>query len=68
MRVQMVSIADGAGQLGVSADTLRRFIHKHHLPFLKLGRRFLLNQLTIEEISRKGARPAATVDRGGAGG
>jgi len=68
MRIQMVSLQDAALQLGVSPDTVRRFVHKHHLPFLKLGRRFLLNQLTVEEISRQAAPSRAATDQRGTGG
>ena len=68
MRVQMVSVQDAALQLGVSPDTVRRFVQKHQLPFLKLGRRILLNQVTVEQISRGDAPPKPGVDQGGPGG
>jgi len=68
VRIQMVSIQDAALQLGVSPDTVRRFVKKHQIPVLKLGRRCLLNQLTVEEISRQAAPPRAATDQRGTGG
>ena len=68
MRIQMVSIQDAALQLGVSPDTVRRFIKKHQIPVLKLGRRCLLNQSIVEEICHQAAPPRAATDQRRTGG
>jgi excisionase family DNA binding protein len=62
-RIQLVSIRDAARQLGISPDTIRKWIGRG-LPCVRLERRVLLDQQLVERISRQGMCPGAIVDPG----
>lgn len=67
MRIQMVSVLDAALQLSVSPDTVRRLIKRHQIPVVKIGRRCLIDQQTVERIARTGMPPVPDMHPGGRG-
>lgn len=52
------SVDSGAQYLGLQPSTLRRWIYERRIPVVKLGRRVLIRQETLDDLIRKGERPA----------
>ena len=53
------SLSEAANQLGVSIDTLRAWVYRRKIPFVKIGRLVRIRQATIDEIIERGSVPAA---------
>jgi excisionase family DNA binding protein len=67
MLTQLYSVAQAARLLAVSEDLLRKFIARHEIPVVALGRRRLIEQSVLERIVRHGLPPKAAVGQDGAG-
>jgi excisionase family DNA binding protein len=61
------SVDEAARYLGLQPSTLRRWIYERRFPVIKLGRRVLIRQEVLDELIRKGERPALRNSRDGAG-
>jgi excisionase family DNA binding protein len=46
----LLSVTDAAQRLGISRHTLNGWVSKRKIPFVKLGRRTLLNPADLERI------------------
>jgi len=54
----LLSVEEAAKYLGLQASTLRRWLYERRIPSVKLGRRVLLRQEVLDDLIRKGERPA----------
>ena len=45
---RLLSQQDAASYLGVSYWTIRDLVFRHELPFLKIGRRILIDQIDLD--------------------
>jgi len=54
MDFQLFTIAQAAAALAIAPDTLRRWIKRHGIPIIRLGRKTLLTQETCRAIVRNG--------------
>jgi len=52
------SISQAAEELGVTVSTLRAWIYRRKIPYLKIGRCVRVSDETIQEIVRRGTVPA----------
>ncbi len=52
------SVDEGAHYLGIQPSTLRRWIWERRVPIVKLGRRVLIRQEALDEMIKRGERPA----------
>ena len=68
MLSQCYSIGQAARLLAVSEDLLRKFIKRHQIETITLGRRRVIEQGVLERILRLGLPSKGTEDRGEAGG
>ncbi len=59
------SVDESAQYLGLQPSTLRRWIYERRFPVVKLGRRVLIRQEVLDDLIRKGERPARKQNGGG---
>jgi len=52
------SVDESAQYLGLQPSTLRRWIYERRFPVVKLGRRVLIRQEVLDEMIKRGERPA----------
>ena len=45
-----VSVAEGAGEIGVAVVTLRKWLRDGRLPYFRVGRRVVLSRADIREF------------------
>jgi len=55
---ECISVDDAARRLGIQPSTLRRWVHDRKIEFVKVGRRVVFRQETLEQIVTSGLRPA----------
>jgi len=51
---QLVTVREAAAALAIAEDTLRKWIKRHGIPVVRLGRKTLLTQETCRAIVRNG--------------
>lgn len=54
----LMGIDEGARYLGLQPSTLRRWIYERRFPVVKLGRRVLIRPEVLDELIKRGERPA----------
>ena len=54
----LMSIEESARYLGLQPSTLRRWAYERKLSVVKLGRRVLIRQEVLDELIKRGERPA----------
>jgi len=54
MDFQLVTISQAAGALSIAPGTLRKWIKRHGIPVVRLGRKTLLTEETCAAIVRHG--------------
>ena len=54
MEFQLVTVREAAAALAIAEDTLRKWIKRHGIPVVRLGRKTLLTQETCRAIVRNG--------------
>jgi len=64
MDFQLFTIAQAAAALAIAPDTLRRWIKRHGIPIVRLGRKTLLTEETCRAIVRHGLPMKAGSDPG----
>jgi excisionase family DNA binding protein len=52
------SLSQAAEELGVTVNTLRAWIYRRKIPYLKIGRCVRISDQTIEQIINRGTMPA----------
>lgn len=52
------SIDEAAEYLGLQPSTLRRWVYERRVPSVKLGRRVLFRPEVLDDLIRRGERPA----------
>lgn len=52
------SIDEAAEYLGLQSSTLRRWVYERRLSVVKLGRRVLIRPEVLDELIKRGERPA----------
>jgi len=52
------NVDDAAHYLGLQPSTLRRWIYERRLAVVKLGRWVLIREEVLDELIRRGERPA----------
>jgi len=58
MQPRLISIENAAKDLSLSPWTIRKMLADKRLDYVKLGRRVLIEQATIERLIEAGRRPA----------
>lgn len=58
------SVDDAARYLGLQPSTLRRWVYERRVGVVKIGRRVLFKLETLDELIRRGERPALRSHRG----
>ena len=64
MEFQLVTVREAAAALAVAEDTLRKWIKRHGIPIVRLGRKTLLTEETCRAIVRHGLPMKAGSDPG----
>ena len=54
MEFQLVTVREAAAALAIAEDTLRKWIKRHGIPIVRLGRKTLLTEETCAAIVRHG--------------
>ena len=60
---KLKSLAQAAAELGVTVNTLRAWIYRRKVPYLKIGRCVRVSEETIERIIERGTVPALDNER-----
>jgi excisionase family DNA binding protein len=55
---KLKSLAQAAEELGVTVNTLRAWIYRRKIPYLKIGRCVRVSDETIQQIINRGTMPA----------
>jgi len=61
---QLVTVREAAAALAIAEDTLRKWIKRHGIPIVRLGRKTLLTEETCAAIVRVGLRVKSGSDPG----
>jgi excisionase family DNA binding protein len=56
--VHLRSLAQAAEELGVSINTLRAWVYRRRIPYIKIGRSVRVSEETIQRIIDRGSIPA----------
>jgi excisionase family DNA binding protein len=57
-KTRLVALPEAADRLGVTVSTIRAWIYRRSVAYVKVGRSVRLSEATIESIIERGARPA----------
>lgn len=55
---KLKSLSQAAAELGVTVNTLRAWVYRRKIPYLKIGRCVRVSDETIQRIIDKGTMPA----------
>jgi excisionase family DNA binding protein len=55
---KLKSLSQAAEELGVTVNTLRAWIYRRKIPYLKIGRCVRISEETIQQIILRGTVPA----------
>lgn len=54
----LMNVDESARYLGLQPSTVRRWVWERRFPVVKLGRRVLIRQEVLDELIKRGERPA----------
>jgi excisionase family DNA binding protein len=55
---KLKSLSQAADELGITVNTLRAWIYRRNIPYIKIGRCVRVSDQTIEQIIDHGTMPA----------